>query len=48
MKLVFAGLAGKARKAVICSVDNTVTYRALLHTFKLLVKIALPYSNGLS
>lgn len=48
MEFVFAGLASETRKAVVCSVDNTVTYRALLNTFKFLVKIALPYSYSLS
>ena len=48
MKFVFAGLASKTRKTVVHSVDNTVTYRALLNTFKFLVKIALPYSYSFS
>lgn len=48
MKFVLASLASKTRKAVVHSVDNTVTYRALLNTFKFLVKITLPYSYGFS
>ena len=42
MELVLASLASQARKAVVGSVDDTVAYRALLNTFKFLVKIALP------
>lgn len=48
MELVLAGLASKARKTVVGSVDDTVTDRALLNTFKFLVKIALPYLNCFS
>lgn len=44
MKFVFACLAGKARNAVVCSVDDTVTDRALLNTFKFFIEIALPNS----
>lgn len=46
MELVLAGLASEAGKAVVCGMDDTITYRALLNPFKLLVKIALPYSNS--
>ena len=42
MELVFAGLASKAWKAMIRSMDHTVTDGALLNTFKFLVKITLP------
>lgn len=42
MELVLASLAGQAWKAVVGCVDDTVTDRALLNTFKFLVKIALP------
>lgn len=48
MEFVFAGLACKARKAMIHSVDYTVTDRAFLDTFKFLVKIGFPYPNCLS
>ena len=44
MKFVFAGLASEARKAVVCSVDDTVTDRTLLNTFKFFVEIVLPSS----
>ena len=46
MELVFAGLASKARKAVVDSVNDTVTDRAFLNAFKFFVKVALPYSDG--
>lgn len=43
MELVLAGLASKTRKAMVSCVYDTVTNWAFLHTFKLLVKIGLPY-----
>lgn len=43
MELVFARLASKTRKAMVGSVDDTVTNWALLNTFEFLVKVALPY-----
>lgn len=46
MELVLACLASEARKAVVGSMDDTITNRALLNTFKFFVKIALPYSNS--
>lgn len=46
MELVLAGLAGKARKAVVCSMDDAVTNRALLHAFEFFVKVALPYLDS--
>lgn len=46
MKFVFACFASKARKAVVCGVDDTVTDWALLNTLKFLIKIALPNSNS--
>jgi hypothetical protein len=42
MEFVLACLAGEAWKAVVGCVDDTVTDRTLLNTFKFLVKIALP------
>lgn len=48
MELVFAGLASKAWKAMIHSMDHTVTDGALLNTFKFLVKIVLPYPYSFS
>ena len=48
MELVFAGLASKARKAMVHSVDHTITDGAFLNTFKFLVKIVLPYPNSFS
>lgn len=44
MKLVFACLATKTRKTVVCGVNYTVTDRALLNTFKFFIEIALPNS----
>lgn len=46
MELVLAGPAWKARKAMVCSMDDTVTDRAFLHAFKFLVKVALPYLDS--
>ena len=46
MELVLAGFACKTRKGVVDSMDDTVTYRTLLNTFKLLVKVVLPYPNS--
>lgn len=46
MELVLASLASKARKAVIGSVDDTVTYRTLLDTFKFFIKVVLPNSDS--
>jgi hypothetical protein len=46
MELVLAGLASKSRKAVVGSVDDTVTDRALLNTFEFFVKVVLPYSDS--
>jgi hypothetical protein len=46
MKFVFACPASKARKAVICGVDDTVTDWTLLNAFKFFIKIALPNSNS--
>lgn len=43
MEFMLAGLASKARQAMVGSVDDTITDRALFNTFKFLVKIALPY-----
>lgn len=48
MELVFAGLASKTRKAMVGSVDDTVTNRTLFNTFKFLVKVALPYPYSFS
>ena len=39
-------LASKARKAVVGSVDDTVTDRTLLDTFKFFVKVVLPNSDS--
>lgn len=44
MKFVFACLARKARKTVVCGMDDTITDWALLNTFKFFIKIALPNS----
>ena len=46
MELVLASFASQAWKAMVNSVDHTVTDRTLLNTFKFLVKIALPYPYG--
>lgn len=46
MELVLASLASETGKAVVCGMDDAITYGALLNTFKFLVKIALPYSNS--
>lgn len=43
---MLAGLASETRKAVVRGMDDTVTYGALLDTFKFLVEIALPYNNS--
>lgn len=43
MELVFAGLACQARNAVVDCVNYTVTNGTLFNSFKLLVKITLPY-----
>lgn len=45
---MLASLASKTRKAVIGSMNHTVTDRALLNSFKFLVKVTLPYPYGLS
>ena len=39
-------LASKVRKAVVGSVDDTVTDRTLLDTFKFFVKVVLPNSDS--
>lgn len=44
MELMLAGFACEAWKAMVRSMDDTVTDGALLHTFKFLVKVAFPYS----
>lgn len=46
MKLVLAGLACKTRKGVVDSMDDTVTNRTLLNTFKFLVKVVFPYPDS--
>ena len=46
MELLLASLASKARKAVVGSVDDTVTDRTLLDTFKFFVKVVLPNSDS--
>jgi hypothetical protein len=42
MELVLASSASKPRKAVVGGMNDTITYWALLDTFKFLVEIAFP------
>ena len=48
MEFMLASLASKTRKGVICSMNHTVTDRALFNSLKFLVEVALPYSYCLS
>lgn len=43
MKFMLAGPACKTWKAVVGSVDDTITYGAFLNSFEFLVEITLPY-----
>lgn len=48
MELVLASLAGKTRKAVVCSMDDTVADGTFFNAFKFLVKIAFPDAYSFS
>ena len=48
MELVLASLAGKTRKAVVCSMDNTVSDGTFFIAFKFLVKITFPDAHSFS
>ena len=46
MELVLASLASKTGKAVVCSMDNTVTDGTFFVAFKFLVKITFPDAHS--